>query len=218
MTDQPPESQGPLQDRWIASSVAMQEEDAGPRPQVVASLRTASSRLAFALVLLGAAVLAGWVAGVGALTRAFPGLVTMKVNIAAGFVLVGLSLRALARPGAAGTRRALIGAGAVGAMALATLAEYASGRSLGIDDPLGFDAGTRVPGRMAVMAAVCFSLLALSVAALARGRYRLGQAAGAAVLAIAALAGTGYLFDVRGLARELGVGGSRADGWSLRRQ
>lgn len=183
----------------IASSVARHDRASRPPATVVAALQRLSAALAVALMALGLAVLAGWVAGVEALRSVLPGLVSMKVNTAVGFVFLGWSLWSLRPHGRFRRRTGLIGAAALAALALATLAEYASGHSFGIDDPFGLDPGGPAPGRMAIMTALGFCGLAVSVAALAGGRVRTGQVAAALVLAVAAVAGIGYVFDVRSL-------------------
>ena len=106
--------------------------------------------------LLGLTVLAGWYTHNLALIHVLPAFVGMAFNTALGFLLAGVSLAAAA---AGRPRWALLGVGFALLVALPTLAEYALGRSLGIDE-LFMHAYTRSGitqfGRMAFATAVCF--------------------------------------------------------------
>ena len=87
---------------------------------------------------LGCVVLVGWALDVQALKTVLPGLASMKSNTAVGFVLLGVGLAFSERSGA---RWAAVGATLLG---LATLAEFASARSLGIDQILFTEGSRRV--------------------------------------------------------------------------
>src|SRR5215211_4806773 len=63
----------------------------------VPPLHVFAQAVANAVIAIGALVFAGWLFDLEPLKRVFPGLVAMKVNTALCFVLVGLSLRLLAR-------------------------------------------------------------------------------------------------------------------------
>jgi signal transduction histidine kinase/CheY-like chemotaxis protein/HPt (histidine-containing phosphotransfer) domain-containing protein len=131
--------------------------------RIEASLRAAVPWVGGAVALIGTAALLGWILSIDALKSVVPGQVTMKANTAVGLIVVGCSLAALAAP----RRRALAGAGKVGAvfvvaLGAASLAEYLLGRGFGIDELL-FDepagtVGTSNPGRMAINTAVAFCL------------------------------------------------------------
>lgn len=118
-------------------------------------------------LLTGIVVLAGWALDVPQLKSVAPDWPTMKPNAALCFLLTGASL-VLQMPGTIGRRRiGLILSVAVVTIGAVTLAEYATGRSLGLDQMLFRDA-TRaipggVPGRMAASTALTFVLLGLSL-------------------------------------------------------
>jgi len=148
---------------------------------------------AVAAFMLGAAVLLGWILDVATLRGPVPGMVEMKANTAAGFVLCAASLALVGRRGprvtAVGHGMALLAA-AIGAV---TLVEYLTGTPLGIDellvdDPAGA-AHTVHPGRLAPQTAVSFVLV--GAALLAAGRYgrgaRLVLDGGCAVVALLSL-------------------------------
>jgi PAS domain S-box-containing protein len=140
-------------------------------------------------VALGASTLLGWVFDISILKTAWPGLVSMPVNTAICFVLLGIALLA---PRAA----SIVAPSAVAALALLTVAEY-FGLKLGIDqlffrdaDPLSVTA----PGRPSVNTTVV--LLFISAALLlARHAGRWAVAAQVTALAsgtVAWLAVLGY--------------------------
>lgn len=129
-----------------------------PRPfapfSLVAALATAA---------LGAAVLFGWLTRDPLLIQVAPGLTPMQFNTALGLLIAGGGLAALllALPFAP----ALAGLGLVG-LGAATLAQYATGWNLGIDE-LFLDhyitINTTFAGRMAPNTALCFVLFGLAL-------------------------------------------------------
>jgi methyl-accepting chemotaxis protein len=138
-------------------------------PRLIESLQ-ALSRVAGLLVLAtGGLVLVGWLLDIAVLKSVLPGVVTMKANTAAGFVLVGTAL-ALAAKG----RAARVCAGLVALLGALTLSEYVGGWDLGIDqllfkEPAGA-VGTFAPGRMAANTALNFLFLGLALLLLNRPR------------------------------------------------
>lgn len=114
---------------------------------------------------VGVAVLLGWVFDIGWLKSILPGVVTMKVNTAIGFVLAGISLALLA--GAAESvwarRLSRMLAGVTALLGLLTLCQYLSGLDWGIDQILFREApgavGTLAPNRMAPVTAINFLLM-----------------------------------------------------------
>ena len=112
--------------------------------------------------LLGLSVLAGWYTHNLALIHVLPAFVGMAYNTALGFLLAGVSLSAtaLGRP-----RVSLLAVFFALLLAVPTLAEYAWGRSLGVDELLMHAytrSGVTNYGRMAVATAVCFLLTGLA--------------------------------------------------------
>ncbi len=150
---------------------------------------------------IGTLVLVGWWGDVAAFRSVLPGLVSMKVNTAAGFVVAGglLASRASRAPHAAAWRdraeRSL--GGLLVLLGLLTLFEYASGASIGIDQLLAREVpgavGTAAPGRMAALTAAALLLLgsALTLGADGRARSRAVAVlnAGAATLVVASVLG-----------------------------
>lgn len=160
------------------------------------------SKGAAGTAVVGAIVLLGWWLNVDALKSMWPGLLTMKANTALCFLLMGTGTMALARPASAlnGHRAGSILVAAAGAVAVATLAQYVTGRDFGIDQLLFREAagqiGTVVAGRMAPMTGACFTLLA--VAAIVRNRLpRLVLVLCGVALALAALNVFDFVFDAQ---------------------
>jgi PAS domain S-box-containing protein len=171
---------------------------------------------------VGGTVLVGWLQDVAALKSLLPGLVTMKVNTALGFVLSGVALwlqtsdkwrvtndeKSVRHP-SPDTRHlsldtrflAQAGAGAVALLGLLTLVEYAGGWDFGIDNLIFAEPPgaihTSQPGRMAPTTAFSFLLSGLALVLLdARGptQPRPAQFLILPPLVIALLAVIGYLY------------------------
>jgi PAS domain S-box-containing protein len=150
----------------------------GPRLYLV---RAASALTA----LLGAAVLLGWALDRPALRSGLPGAVGMKANTALGLIAVALALLLLTRRRGAGWLADALAA-FVTLLGLATLAQYAFGWHLGIDEWLVRDADAafnQIKGRMSPYSAVAFVALGAATMALPRPR------AAVLVWTLAALAG-----------------------------
>lgn len=129
--------------------------------RIVSQLQALSRGLAAAVAGLGALVLLGWLLDIPALKTVAPGLVSMKANTALGFLLLGLALWQRER------RKLAAGVAAFTVLvAAATMAEYAGGVSLGLDQVLFTDAGdalTSHPGRMSPLTAAAFILAGLAL-------------------------------------------------------
>ncbi len=120
---------------------------------------------------LGAIVLAGWFAGVDALTRLFPGSIPMGPDAALALVACGLGAAlaapATARPSALRAARILGALGAV--LGALILAEHLTGRGLPVDRllfPVRVQPGELHPGRMPLLVTLSTLLLGLSLASL----------------------------------------------------
>ncbi len=179
-----------------------------PNARLFKSLRLYCQVTAIAVMALGCVVLYGWAFGIEQFKTVFPGLVSMKVNTAAGMLLSGVSLWLLL-PGASRTLRghiarflgflvALLGAG--------TLTEYLFGLNLGIDQLLlkdpGAYHGTSAPGLMAPTSAAAFLCIGSALILLdwktRRGRrpsYALSLCSGL----IAMIAVCGYIYHASAL-------------------
>jgi PAS domain S-box-containing protein len=154
-----------------------------------------------AAVAVGITVLLGWLFGLDILKSLVPGLLTMKVNTALAFVLLGVGLFLSSRATTARDRR--IGVlPVVAAMVLAALvgSQYLIGRDLGIDQWLFYEApgqvGTVQPNRMSPMTVICFLLVGSGlILATFRHATRTVPALLIATLSLAALNVFDFLFD-----------------------
>ncbi|MEU5395967.1 SpoIIE family protein phosphatase [Streptomyces tibetensis] len=125
-------------------------------PRALATAHRVARAAALPAGLLGLVGLIGWISGADALKEVLPGIaVAMKANTAVALMALGLSLYVVVRGGA---RPATLAVSRVAAVLVAllgalTLAEYATGADLGIDELLFVDdtahQGTGPPGRMA---------------------------------------------------------------------
>ena len=110
---------------------------------------------ALAVMLLGLAVMIGWLLGIEPLKRLLPQLTTMKFNTALGFLLAGAALYLRGKPA---LRLGL--AGGVGLLGALTLGQEVAGVDFGIDQLFVRAAAMagQAPGRMSPATAVCFLL------------------------------------------------------------
>jgi signal transduction histidine kinase/CheY-like chemotaxis protein len=156
-------------------------------------------------IVLGVSVLAGWAFHVESLKSVLPGFVSMKANTALCFALSGMALLVgyFSRPSARKKTYSTLLALLVVLISGASLFEYISGLSLGLDQLLFSDSansiGTSQPGRMAPNTALAFALFSSALILLSRGPR--GAAAAHAFtllgLFIALLALIGYLFNAQ---------------------
>ncbi|MGI3777813.1 MAG: ATP-binding protein [Janthinobacterium lividum] len=133
----------------------------------------ARSVLAVAVVVLSAFVLAGWAMDVGTLKTVFPGMTTMKANTAVGFASGGIGILGLGAKRSFRQVLSVTGACVLGGLGLATLVEYGTGTSLGLDEFLVLDpATTSLPfnGRMSPATALGFLAGGISLGLLGAGR------------------------------------------------
>jgi len=177
--------------------------------RLVGLLGAVSAAAAIGVFGIGCLVLVGWILDIAVLKSLSPDWVSMKASTAVAFVLTGIALwlsqakRARFRPGRYVARGA---ASAVAAAGLLTLAEYASGWNLGIDQLLFTEPSGTVrtiyPGRMAPNTALNFLLIGLALILLdvqtRRGHrpahYLIGLGG---IVALVAL--LGYLYDASSL-------------------
>jgi PAS domain S-box-containing protein len=139
-----------------------------------------------AVALLGAIVLAGWIAGNPDWLLKVHGSATMAAVTAAGLLVAGLGILAAAsRTPRARIARHLASA-TITFLGLAALAQYAFGIALGIDVPESLYqalAGAGIGGRLSPPTALAFTLAGILLAVFDRPKGRLGA------LAVQALAG-----------------------------
>jgi signal transduction histidine kinase len=162
-------------------------------------------------ILLGSAVLVGWVVHSTFLIQVSTNLPPMQRNTAVSFVLVGLALlgMVLAKP-----RLTFVISAVTASLAAASLVEYLLHANFGIDELLGTGYITTLtsdPGRMSPATAICFLVLCVSfVSAQAIPREKRSPALGIAGLmvgaigatcAISMLWGSGHAFAFGNLAR-----------------
>jgi two-component system cell cycle sensor histidine kinase/response regulator CckA len=161
-------------------------------------------------VLIGSLAFLGWALSIQILTSILPGLATMKPNTALCFVLAGLSLWLTqpipSRPDDPRTQRSLaakILSSVVGIMGLLSLAEYAFGLNLGIDEILWsnvlFHTGIAHPGRMSSATACGFLFLGASVLFSTTRRAHLAQSLGLLAALDGFVGSLGYLLGAHSL-------------------
>lgn len=160
-----------------------------------------SALLGSAAALVGLSVIAGWIFHVRFLVQPIPGAVPMQFNTALGMLLIGLALIVAHRKSpwifaALGAATALIG--------IATISQYAAGRSLGFDDlfvKAWITNGFTGPSAMAPNTAVCFLILGSALITMSlklRGEkgYYYVALAGAIVSSLGGIALCGYIFGI----------------------
>ncbi len=129
--------------------------------------------MAFAVAAIA---LAGWVFDISYFKTILPGFPEMKPNSAVAFAIGAIGLFLISKHGQGENRsRAIVSCGAlVSLIGFLTLFEYMGGLDLGIDTMLisasRMAAETRFPGRMSPHSAFNFTVLGISIAALAGGR------------------------------------------------
>ena len=162
-----------------------------------------------ALVVLGLSVMCGWVFGIVVLTSVLPGWPNMKFNPALCFVLLGIAFNLIQRPSAPARIGAVICGVAVATIAGITVAEYLSGRDLGIDQLVVADrvtySGSGLPGRMSPLSALNFVLEGIAVILLSVARrgpsIRLAHVMGVCAGLAASFTAAGYAFGAETLGR-----------------
>ncbi|HEX2780266.1 MAG TPA: PAS domain-containing protein, partial [Gemmatimonadaceae bacterium] len=176
---------------------------------------------ALIVLVMSVVVVVGWVAGIRTMQSFVPGWVTMKVNTAIALGSSAIAVLVLAPPSAdrvGPTRRdalvTVLGL-LVCAIGLATLAEYALGIELGIDQLVvaanSDGAATATPGRMAAVTALEFALLGAAVSLASQRSPTIARAVQllaslAAAIALAALLGHIYgVIPVVGLGHGLQI-------------
>jgi signal transduction histidine kinase len=169
------------------------------------------SRLAACFgILLGLAVLLGWVLQVDSFKSVFPGLATMKPNTAAGLVLVGLSLSlSLPRSRAVSPLRGWIARAAavtVGALGAVTLGQYLLRKDFGIDHLLlrALSPGRAELDRMGPHTALAFLLMGGALLLLdveTRNGHRPAQFLALTAGIVGFVASIGYLYSAVALYR-----------------
>ena len=157
------------------------------------------------LVLLGALVLVGWEYGLDTLKGIRSGMPTMKANCALAFVVCGMGLLSNCLSSRAQWLRWITGAAGlfVVGLATATLVEQLGRMDLGIDTLLYDEVSndhTLAPGRMALNAAIGFTMSGAALLLLAFRRWPI-VVEGLAVLCgfIGVLAVLGFLYDIESL-------------------
>ena len=167
------------------------------------SLRLHAIRMIFSgvVILIGVSVLVGWAIGNKLLKSMLPGMVTMKVNTALCLVLLGVSLTSLIRVGRHWGCVVWICLAVVSLLAVLTLAEYAFGVNLRIDNFIFQDRERlRFPGRSAPATNIAFIGLVIAFAMLHIRKAEL-IAQGILLVALSAPLATlgGYLYGAPGL-------------------
>src|SRR5262249_3276613 len=170
----------------------------------IARLQAAVWWIGASIAILGGAALVGWASHIAILKTVLPGLAAMKANTALAFVLAAVPL---VLRGDRGARRPALARGCAALVSLIgalTLAEYALGWDLHIDQWLFRDAADApdagYPGRMAPMTPVGLVMLGLAELAPDRaGAAAAGQWLAVAVGFLGVLNFVGYAYRFQGL-------------------
>ncbi len=162
--------------------------------------------LSTALIALGGVVMLGWLCRIAALTTLLPGLNAMVFNAALSFALLGAALLCRGSGWPSLRRAAPVCGSLVLLLAVANLAQIASGRSSGINLAALQDwspGGSRVPGQMPFSTSLCFLLTSLSSVLLGRPRgstvVGLGRIFAGCAFGIGLLALCGYALQLEPL-------------------
>lgn len=156
------------------------QEPAGYDGKFLALCRFFSGAAAILSLLVGSLTLLGWILGIKIFLWTLPGTIVMKANAGLALLLSGVALLVIAGEPERRSLRWLAGSCAflAGLLGLLTLIEHATGANLGIDQLLAVEPPhalkTASPGRMAPNAALCFTLVGMSLVLLALRRgYRI---------------------------------------------
>ncbi len=170
--------------------------DNGTQDLTVKRAERLSKLFASISIVVGALVLLGWTFNLQLLKSILPVFVSMKANIAIGFVLLGFSL-ILNQKEKNARLFSRIFTVFVLLLCLLTLSQYLFNINLGIDQLIFLDSSSSNPGRMALTTAVIFILLS---SALILFQSRLGYLIAQAITLFAAASGfvssMGYAYSV----------------------
>ncbi|MGB2868075.1 MAG: response regulator [Bacteroidota bacterium] len=123
-----------------------------------------------AVIVMGSAVLIGWILNIPLLMSVGSGMISMKVNTAITLVLAGMSLLFSVRDVDKGKKVAMVLAFLVGSIGVVNIAEYAFTWDAGIDQLIFKETtmtpGTLSPGRMIPNTAINFFLFGLAIMAI----------------------------------------------------
>jgi PAS domain S-box-containing protein len=164
-----------------------------------------SHKLGMITSLIGFVVLIGWIFNIPFLTSIIPGLVTMKVNTALGFLLGGTSLvlwhQYLNNHKLHIKFISQILALILVIIGLLTLIQYSFNINLGIDQILIKESENAIdtfsPGRMSPNTAICFFWLGLALIFIRFRLNNISQTLACLSFLIALLGFSGYIFGIR---------------------
>src|SRR5438309_676691 len=160
------------------------------------------------LAVLGGAVLAGWIFHIEVLKQIIPGALPMKPNMAAGFLLCGITLAIVSRNRTSKpmTICAMAISAGVGVLSAMTLGEYIFGWNFPIEEwlitgPVPGVVDALHPGRVLFVTALGFLLCASALFAASTPvsksfRFRIVVALGASLLFIGVIPMVGFLFEI----------------------
>lgn len=176
-------------------------------PKMVTAYRRLSRYSSWALIIIGIAVLIGWIGNINLLKSVLPGAVSMKANTAICFLITGLNLVLLHTSPSLNFRRrylllVLSGVFIVLLLALGNLTQYLFGINLHIDELFFKDIHTHEdaapPGRMPINTAVNFTLagLAILLYTTSKERYYLAQLLALGIFVTAQMSFLAWTFNV----------------------
>jgi signal transduction histidine kinase len=163
-----------------------------------------------AVIVVGVAVLAGWMLDIAALKSVWPGMVTMKPNGALAFCLSGMSLWLCSAPEWSDDWRrrylARVAALLVSLLGLLALSEYALGWDLSIHWMLFSDTQGAAISSLRISPITAFNLILVGAALLlidvrTRGGLRPAEWLFLGVIAISLAVVFGYIYEVQALSQ-----------------
>lgn len=165
--------------------------------------RLVSRVTAAAVVILGFIGFLGWVLNLGILKSLFLGPATMKANTSLGFILAGITVGVfLTSRKRSGRMASMAAAWVLAALGSLTLVEYLGRTDLGIDQWFFQDlGGSKYPGRMSPVTALCFLLAGVAILAALRRKFRWSQGLSLLILLLSTVPLAGYVLDVSVLYR-----------------
>ena len=183
-----------------APAVAEPDQEPSQRDVLVLRFQLTAATMGYGVAVIALAALAGWIFDVPALTRVFPGFVTMKVNTAIVLLLTAVSLwvHRLTTPSEQQELALKICSGVAIGLALVSASQFATGWNLHIDqlfvaDELG---GPGAPGRMALVTSAAVTLINGALLLTLTGRSdRAAQGLVVLSLLITLLDTVGYFLD-----------------------
>lgn len=169
---------------------------------IVPVLFNLSRITAFAALIIGIAVVVGWIVDIPSLKSLHPEFVSMKFNTALAFVLSGGTILLITHKSVSKWKSAisLLSASAILVIAFVTFIQYPLGISPGIDEIFIMDSPEAIhtysPGRMALNTSFCFILVGFALLFSLFKRYSAVQITALFIFLFCLIQLLGYIFRV----------------------